>query len=376
MANCGRKTAAILLPLMFLLACSGEDAGQDAGAGVVRPVKTFIVSGGEADLVRSFPGRIEASKRAELGFRVPGTVAQILVNEGDGVAEGQVLARIDPTDYEIVLRDRQATFDNAERNFKRATELIGSGNISRLDYDRMEANFRTASAAMAAAKQDLIYTTLKAPFSGRIAKRRVERFEEVVAKQTVFSLQQIDSLDVKLDLPESLVRSIRMEQDEQPRDARDRIRAWAEFEGIPGERLPLDIKEVATKADPKTQTFEVTLTMPNPERFVVLPGMTATVTADFSRSSVVREVQLVPATAVVADSSLDARVWVLDPQTMTVSSRPVQVGTMVGDQIQVTRGLAGGEEIVAVGASYMAEGMQVTRLAETEQAEPRPDDPR
>jgi len=48
---------------------------------------------------------------------------------------------------------------------------------------------------------------------------------------------------------------------------------------------------------------------------------------------------------------------------------------MIGDQIQVTSGLAGGEEIVAVGASYMAEGMQVTRLAETEQAEPRPDDP-
>ena len=375
MANRGRKTAAILLLLMLLLACRGEDAGQDAGADVVRPVKTFVVSGGESDLVRSFPGRIEASKRAEIGFRVPGTVADILVNEGDGVAEGQVLARIDPTDYEIVLRDRQATFDNAERNFERASELIGSGNISRLDYDQMEADFRTASAAMAAAKQDLIYTTLKAPFSGRIAKRHVERFEEVVAKQIVFSLQQIDSLDVKLDLPESLVRSIRMEQDEQPRDARDRIRAWAEFEGIPGERFPLDIKEVATKADPKTQTFEVTLTMPNPERFVVLPGMTATVTADFSRSSVVREVQFVPATAVVADSDLNARVWVLDPQTMTVSSRPVQVATMVGDQIQVTRGLAGGEEIVAVGASYMAEGMQVTRLAETEQAEPRPDDP-
>lgn len=376
MRNAGRMAATMILPLMFLVACDGKDEAQGLTASVVRPVKTFVISGGHSDLVRSFPGRIEASKRAELGFRIPGTVAEILVKEGEGVIEGQVLARLDPTDYEIVLRDRQATFDNANRNFERASELVSAGNISRLDYDRMEANFKTAAAALAAAKQDLLYTELRAPFAGRIAKRHVERFEEVAAKLTVFSLQQIDSLDVKLDLPESLVRSIRMEQDEQPRDARDRIRAWAEFEGIPGERFALDIKEVATKADPKTQTFEVTLTMPNPERFVVLPGMTASVTVDFSRSSVVREVQLVPATAVVADSSLDAHVWVLDPQTMTVNKRPVRVGTMVGDRIQVTEGLAGGDEIIAVGAPHMAEGMRVTRMAETEQAAPRPDDPR
>ena len=126
MRNAGRMLAAMMMPLMFLIACHGEDEHQGVTAGVVRPVKTFVISGGHSDLVRSFPGRIEASKRAELGFRIPGTVAEIPVKEGEGVIEGQVLARLDPTDYEIVLRDRQATYDNADRNFRRASELVSA----------------------------------------------------------------------------------------------------------------------------------------------------------------------------------------------------------------------------------------------------------
>ena len=66
------------------------------------------------------------------------------VREGEEVEQGQVLARLDPTDFRITLEDRQATFDNAERNFTRAQELIKDGNISKLDYDRMEADFRSA----------------------------------------------------------------------------------------------------------------------------------------------------------------------------------------------------------------------------------------
>jgi len=83
----------------------------------------------------------------------------------------------------------------------------------------------------------------------------------------------------------------------------------------------------------------------------------------------------VPVRAVQADSGLEPRVWVLDPQSMTVSSQKVTIGRMSADMIEVTSGLAGGEEIVAVGAPYLAEGMKVTRMAQTEQAVPRAGDP-
>jgi RND family efflux transporter MFP subunit len=355
--------------------CGGEEAPAPEASS--RPVKTFVVAGDAGGAVRSFPGRVESTNRADLAFRVPGTVQDILVKEGDIVEQGQLLARLDPTDYETVVRDRQATFDNSERNFQRAKELVTDGFISRTEYDRLEANFKTSEAALATAMQDLAYTELKAPFGGRVAKRHAERFEEIGIKQTMFTLQDVETLQVKIDLPESIMRSLRPNPDAHlTREDTATIPAHATFEGKPDRPFPLTLREVSTRADPKTQTFEVTLNMPAPTDFIVLPGMTATVTIDFSSRQISQQRSYwVPVNAVIADSDLGARVWVLDPQNMTVSSRGVEIGGMQGDQVEILSGLEGGEEIVAVGASYLAEGMNVSRMATSEQAVPRSGEP-
>ena len=77
----------------------------------------------------------------------------------------------------------------------------------------------------------------------------------------------------------------------------------------------------------------------------------------------------------LAAHSMGYRVWVLDPDTMTVSSREVRIGRMTSNKIEILEGLYGGEEIVSVGAAYLAEGMRVSRMIQTEQAVPRADDP-
>lgn len=369
--------AAMVLAGFCLAGCGGKEPPPPEP--VIRPVKTFVVERSSADAIRTFPGRVDATKRAELAFRVPGLLQEILVKEGDMVDEGQVLARLDPADYQLVLEDRKATFDNARSNFERAKELVADGNISRMDFDRMEANFRSSSAALSQAEKDLEYTVLQSPFRGRIAERKVENFEEVLAKQTIFTLQNIERLDVLIDLPESVVQMVRGD-----RKDRDGVRveeeagvsnAYATFEGHPEERFPLRGKEISTKADAQTQTFRATYTMQAPKSFTVLPGMTATVTLDLSRLITGERSKWVPVRAVQADSGLNPRVWVLDPQSMTVSARPVTIGRMSGGNIQVTGGISGGEEIVAVGAPYLAEGMRVSRMAVTEQAVPRAHDP-
>jgi RND family efflux transporter MFP subunit len=155
----------------------------------------------------------------------------------------------------------------------------------------------------------------------------------------------------------------------------NQTRAYARFEGRAGEAFPLTPKEIVTKADKQTQTFKATFTMDSPEDFTVLPGMTATVTLDLSKLMASENARWVPVRAVQADSGLKPRVWVLDPETMTVSSREVTIGRMSGDRIRVTEGLSGGEEIIAVGAPYLAEGMRVSRMTLSEQAEPRSSDP-
>ncbi len=368
---------ALSLGLLGIAACS--EVAPEPPPPASRPVRIFTVEGGSAEAIRSFPGRVDATQRAELAFRVGGQLQELLVKEGDLVEQGQVLARLDPTDFQIIVDDRQASFDNAERNFRRGQELIVDGNISRIDFDRMEAEYRTATAALTAARQDLEYTVLSAPFKGRIARRNVENFEEVLARQTVIWLQNIDELDVVIDLPENVVRSIRGSTQSRANMRTDEtattIRAYAQFEGRRDERFPLRPKEIATKADEQTQTFRTTFTMDAPTDFPLLPGMTADVVLDLTAAVDKEAVKWVPARAVQADSGLEPRVWVLNPETMTVSSRTVEVGRMSGRSIQVFDGLEGGEEIVAVGAAYLAEGMRVTRMLETEQAVPRESDP-
>ena len=373
-----KQSTFALIVTALLAGCSAEEPAVEGPSS--RPVKIFTVAGGAADAVRRFPALVDASKRAELAFRVSGNLQEILIREGDLVEEGQLLAKLDPTDYQIVVDDRQATFENAQRNFTRAKELIVDGNISRLDFDRMEAEFKTTLAALNQAQRDLEYTELSAPFHGRIAERKVENFEEVLAKQTVFHLQDVNSLDVIIDLPESIVRSIRtstVRDSVSARDAQrsDKVEAWVNFDDRAGTQFPLTVKEVATKADSQTQTFKVTFTMESPQDFNVLPGMTAQVQLDMTQLLVEDTSRWIPVRAVQADNGLAPRVWVLDAQSMTVSSLEVEIGRMSGSTIEITGGLEGGEEIVAVGAPYLAEGMRVTRMPDREQAIPRADDP-
>ncbi len=92
--------------LLGLSACGGGEPPVPPPSS--RPVKLFTVEGGRSDMIRSFPGRVDASRRAELSFRVSGQLQEILVKEGDLVEAGQVLARLDPADYEVVLEDRHS----------------------------------------------------------------------------------------------------------------------------------------------------------------------------------------------------------------------------------------------------------------------------
>jgi RND family efflux transporter MFP subunit len=364
--------AAPLIGIVLSACGGGEQAAQPPAS---RPVKIFTVEGIGNAATRNFPGSVRASKRADLSFRVAGVLQQMLVKEGQAVKKDELLAALDPTDFKITLEDRQAKFDNAERNFTRAKELIVDGNISKLDYDRMEAQFKTTRAALSQALQDLVYTELKAPFGGSIGIREVENFEEVRAKQVIFRFQDDSELDISIDLSESLVRSLQVMDPGvgQPEDtaARNSIISYARFEGRDNTRFPLRVKEVATKADPQTQTFRVTLTMPAPTKFRVLSGMTVTVEIDFSAVMNADESKWLPIAAVQADSGLDARVWILDDASMTVSSLPVTIGRMSGRRIEVKTGLSGGENVVSVGAAYLSEGMRVTRMKQTEQAVPR-----
>ncbi len=142
---------------------------------VARPVKTMVIAGADASGVRSFPARIAAAQRADLAFRIPGTVQDLPIKEGDRLKKDDLVARLDPADYQIVVDDRQATFDKAEKNYARGKRLVGSGAISQLDFDRLEAEFKNAQAALKAAQPELARGVRSGVMPKNTASRKMSR---------------------------------------------------------------------------------------------------------------------------------------------------------------------------------------------------------
>jgi len=362
----------VLFALMALVlsGCSEQEAPEVVDTA--RPVKSVIVGGPEAGGERKFPGRVDSTSKAELAFRIPGTVQTVHVRKGDLVEAGQVLIELDPTDYEITLKDRQATYDRTKADFDRAKQLVEDGFISRSDFDKKEGEYKNAEAALHAAVQDIKYTKLTAPFGGTVAERYAEKAEEVQAKQNVLAIQDEAQLEIKVDVPENIVSTIDRAGGREA--ASGKVPVFATFDAAPDSRIDLKFKEVSTRADRATQTFQVTFLMEPPKGLNILPGMTANVVADFSAVKSAESKQYLPVSAVTADAGLQPFVWVIDEQAMTVSKQPVQVGRMSGWNIEVESGIEPGARIVTAGVGYLAEGMQVRLMAQPEQAQPRPEE--
>jgi RND family efflux transporter MFP subunit len=326
----------------------------------------MLVGGDIAGDFRQFPGVVDAIQRADLSFRIQGKIIEILVREGDMVDKDQLLARLDPTDYQIVLNDRKASYATATANYDRAKKLVAKDAISKVEHDKIRAAYHTAKANLDAAEQDMKYTSLKATFPGYIARRHVENFEEVRRKQTVFTLQDISELEIKVDVPETIMIQLRRAI-EPGKVTQPKREMYAVFNQIKDVKFPLTTKEVSTTADPNTRTFQATLKMEHPESHNILPGMTTTVFAEVlptERGDTVSV--LLPVSAVVVDIGKDPIVWILDEDTMTVSAKPVTVGDMSTDSITVF-GIDAGQRVVTAGAAFMREGMKVTLLQTGEQ---------
>ena len=367
-------TITMILLALFLAACGKSP--EQAVDPVARPVKSMLVSSPQGPGIRQFPGRVDSANKAELSFRVSGKIKSMLVQEGQRVEKGQLLAELEEADYALALKDSQASWDRSKKDYDRASELVTSGAISRSDFDRIEARFKSDDAALEQARLNLEYTKLKASFAGTIAKRHVQRFEEVQAKATVFSLIDEASLLIKFDVPENLILALPSSAEREtaaPAEAKTN-KVWASFDTEKEMSFPLQFLEAASRADPKTQTFEVTFSLPRPEGLTVLPGMTASVTVDVSGLEDQQVVYLVPLHAVSASGSLEPHVWVVDESRMTVRAQKVTLGRMLGASVEILSGLKPGTRIVTAGAAFLAEDMPVTLMKHTEQAEPRKDD--
>jgi membrane fusion protein, multidrug efflux system len=347
------RTMARTLALVALaLAGCGEKAPAVAPAEVVRPALIETVGAMDTTAKLRFPGRLRAAKRAELSFNVPGFVAEFALTEGSRVQAGQVVARLDDAVYKARVDAARSEFDRAKADLERYQRLWETEQaVARSEVDDRRSRLEAARTNLAAAQQDLADTLIKAPFSGVVTRRRLETFANVQAKQAIAELQDLNSLEVVIHVPQRLLRN-----------EGSRAEALAFFEGREDLPVPVVLQSYATEADPVTQTYEVVLALKSrPPGLTLLPGMSVTVQPFAAKSMPADTALSIPLTAVATDATGGKFVWVVAAAGQVTRS-DVVLGEIRGGQVAVVSGLNSGERIVSVGVGALREGMKVRPL--------------
>jgi len=343
---------------MTLVACQKSEHETKA---IVRPVKTMVLSKPTHIITRSFPGKVAANQEADLTFQVSGELFQFPVREGMEVKKGQLLARIEPRSFQDRVDEAKARYTFAKAQYERAHELVRKGYLSRSDYDKTRSALDVATANLSTVKTDLGYTYLYAPFAGSIARKYVENFQNVKAKELIVRLQDLKHVDIKVDVPENLMIYVSK--------ANPETKTWVEFPAVPDRKYDTTYKEHAAEADPDTQTYNVTMTMLAPKDINILPGMTATLYAEIPelRGGKMVAAYMLSADAVFSNEKNEKFVWVVNEKNMTIHKQTVTVGVLIGDQIQILSGVKAGERIVIAGVHFLQEGDKVRLLSQDEQ---------
>ena len=336
--------------LVLLGACGGPQEPPPSSPPLV---ETIVLGAPERPQIRQFPGEVRADQRAELAFRVSGPLVQLAVQEGQQVRQGQLLARVDPRDFENQRQSREADFTESRALFQRVTRALGSGAVSVAERDQVRARYEVTAAELALAEKALADTELRAPFAGRVARRLVENFQTVQAGQPILVLEDISRLEVRIQLPEQ-----DMVQLPPNVSMLGTIVGQVDFEALPGRTFPATVKELDTRADTRTSTYRVVLSLPRPDEGNILPGMSANFIPGYD---VVNSgpVHFLPVESVHGTPDGRAFVWLLDPAGPTVQQRLVRKGRLSGRRIEILEGLQAGDRVVTLGGASLANGMTV-----------------
>lgn len=321
---------------------------------LVRPVKTAPIRNASSVPERQVPGVVQPGRTVDLAFQVSGPLVEANLELGREVQADDVLARIDPVRFEQDVAALQPEAERTRQELERIRSLVERGAAS--DKERQDAGvaYEAAVAQLAIADQRLKDTTLRAPFDALVVQRFAENSENVQAAQPVVRLQDITAVDIAVDLPENVVALSKGREGEH----------HVIFPFAPQQRFPVKFKEASAEADPQSLTYRVIFTLPAPEDYVVLPGMTATIVST-PATPISDETQFrVPTAAIFADAEGESCVWEVSGEgdQLRVQKTAVEV-VAVQDVDSVVRGqVQEGQPVVVAGTSLLQDGQSVRLL--------------
>lgn len=354
--------------VLFVIAAAAAVAGCNAEASkpkgqgaAAQPIQIMTVSFEPAEGSRSFTGTVRPRFESDISFRVAGKIVSRHVDAGQIVESGQLIAKLDGTDFELAVKSQEAELRAALTSREQAVaaegrfkSLLALGHVATAAFEQRkaaadEARSRVdrAERSLEIAKNQLSYTNLAvtanaAPSAGASVVMAVsaEVGQVVAAGQPVAKLARLAELEVAVAIPEHLASEVAK--------ATAEIAVW----NAPDKRIPAKLRELSPEADRVTRTYQA--------RFSLPPGTTLelgrTATVHLSAASAETSARI-PLSALINDGR-SPHVYVLDGDTR-VKRRPVAVASVHATHALVTSGLQSGEKIVAMGVHRLDEGQPV-----------------
>jgi RND family efflux transporter MFP subunit len=357
-ARCGLARTLLFIPALAML-LAGCDRGTKAEAPRARPVRTVTAEKSVHGEVVVLTGQILAENEAALAFRIGGRIIERSAGVGDHVEPDQVLAKLDPQNEANALRSARAALSAAEgqlaearNNFQRQETLLQRGFTTKVLFDQAQQNLRTAQsrvddahAQLEIAEDRVRYTQLKANVTGTIIARGAESGEVVQAGQMIFQVARKEGWDAVFDVPAQVIRSA-------PPDP-NIVVALTDDASVTAKG---SVRQVDPQADPVTRTFKVRVTLSNPPAAMRL-GATVTGRMEMESTTGIA----VPASALTSKDRQPA-IWIVDPSSLTVSLRNVEVLRFDPGSVVISRGLGAGEIVVTAGVQALHPGQKVRLL--------------
>lgn len=326
-----------------------KEAKEQAAAAI--PVEVAQPIRGEMLAMYSGTATLDAEADAEIKAKVGGEVRRILVEEGDHVKSGQVLAVLDDRQLRLQAAQTRAALAKTERDFNRQIELNKKGLVSAGAFESLKYDLDNARAADDIAQLSLSYSQIRSPFAGVVSTRHIKLGQEISIGMSIFRVTDPTPLKASVFVPERELSRLKPGQS-----------ATIAVDALAGRHFPAIVKLVSPTVDAATATFKVTLEVNDPQGDLK-PGMFSRVGIVFERRS---EALTIPRVALL-DTDGSSNVFVVT--SGKAEQRAIKTGLSNAGKIEVTEGLTGQEQVVIVGQNGLKDGnpVRVVSLEQTAQ---------
>ena len=330
-----------LIAVLLLAGCTEKREQREKNP--VR-VKTEVVGSSNSNSRQQYVGIVEENEGTAVSFTGMGVVRRVLVDEGQPVKRGQLIAIMDDTQAQNVLAGAEAQMAQANDALERYKMLHDNGSLPEVQWVEIQSKVAQAKSQLDIARKNLADCRLVAPVSGIVGRKQVVAGETALPSQAVVTILDIGTVKVKVAIPETEIGDI------GPRTT-SYIQVKAINRTFVGGRI-----EKGVQADALTHTYDIRINVANGER-KLLPGMVASVSFEVNRPHVSAQPSL-PVTAIQKKADGSLFVWTVEKDN-TARRSQVTIGKTMGNRVVILNGVKTNQRIVTEGYQKLSEGTQV-----------------